>query len=82
MTPVDPFTWMSKGWTITSNIYTAALADTECSQEDLPGVIDGRGGCRERVREIRAGNANDADAYALIAQNYGFKYFMQLYVFM
>ena len=28
-------------------------ADTGCSLEDLPGVMDDRDGWRERVREIR-----------------------------
>ena len=31
-------------------------ADTECSSEDLPGVIDDRDGWKERVREICAVN--------------------------
>ena len=32
-------------------------ADTGCSLEDLPGAIDDRDGCRERVREFRASSA-------------------------
>ena len=31
-------------------------ADTGCSLEDLPGVMDNRDGWRERVREIHAGS--------------------------
>ena len=31
-------------------------ADTGCNLEDLPGAMDDRDGCREKVREIRVGS--------------------------
>ena len=36
-------------------IYNKLCADTGCSLEDLPEVIDDREGWRERVKEVRAG---------------------------
>ena len=64
-TPKDPLTWTSKSWTTPSHgwanggrparTYIQQLcADTGCSLEDLPGVMDYKDGWRDRVREIHA----------------------------
>ena len=54
-TPVDPFTWTSKGRGRQARTYIQHLfADTGCSIEDLPEAMDDREGWRERVRDIRA----------------------------
>ena len=46
-------------WNMPFWIFTSAklCADTRCSLEDLPGVMDDRDRWQERVREIRADDA-------------------------
>ena len=48
--------WAKAGWPARTYIQQFC-ADTGCSLEDLLGVMDGRDGWRQRLREIRAGGA-------------------------
>ena len=46
---MDFYTWMCQCWPTRKDLHQLC-ADTRCSLEDLPGVIDDKGGWQERVK--------------------------------